>query len=308
MKTIILFLSILFACKQVYSQQIQNVEYFLENKNILITYDLMDCTNNDLVDISIEFVEQSNQKIIPKSLSGDIKNVGCGSKKIVWNINNDNIELNGRYQVVLNYKISLKGVMDGDGNVYKTVVIGKQEWFAENLRTSKYNDGTPIPNVTDNIQWSNLNTGAWAYYNNDAAYNAKYGKLYNWYAISPTTNGTKNICPLGWHVPTDAEWTVLTDYLGGTIVAGGKMKEVGTTNWNSPNTDATNKSGFTGLPGGYRLYDGYYSGVGSNGTWWSSTENLTNNAWYRLLTNDDGNADRSNGNKEDGLSVRCLRD
>ena len=307
MKTILFFTAFLISYT-VNSQQIQNVEYFLENKNILITYDLMDCTNNDLVDISIEFVEQSNQKIIPKSLSGDIKNVGCGSKKIVWNINNDNIELNGRYQVVLNYKISLKGVMDGDGNVYKTVVIGKQEWFAENLRTSKYNDGTPIPNVTDNIQWSNLNTGAWAYYNNDAAYNAKYGKLYNWYAISPTTNGTKNICPLGWHVPTDAEWTVLTDYLGGTIVAGGQMKEVGTTNWNSPNTDATNTSGFTGLPGGNRYNNGYYSGIGLNGNWWSSSESNTNDAWYRDLDYYNGVASRNYSVKYNGLSVRCLRD
>ena len=308
MKTIILFLSILFACKQVYSQQIQNVEYFLENKNILITYDLMDCTNNDLVDISIEFVEQSNQKILPKSLSGDIKNVGCGSKKIVWNINNDNIELNGRYQVVLNYKISPKGVMDGDGNVYKTVVIGKQEWFAENLRISKYNDGTPIPNVIDNTQWSNLNTCAWSYYNNDENNNARYGKLYNWYAVSNSANGNKNVCPTGWHVPTDAEWTALTDYLGGTNAAGGKMKEVGTTNWNSPNTDATNKSGFTGLLGGYRSTIGNYNYFGIYGNWWSSTENATGNAWARYLYYGSGGAGRGFSNKKDGLSVRCLRD
>jgi uncharacterized protein (TIGR02145 family) len=308
MKTIILFLSILFACKQVYSQQIQNVEYFLENKNILITYDLVNCTNNDLVDISIEFVEQSNQKILPKSLIGDIKNVGCGSKKIVWNINNDNIELNGRYQVVLNYTISPKGVMDGDGNVYKTVVIGKQEWFAENLRISKYNDGTPIPNVIDNTQWSNLTTGAWCYYNNDDKYNAKYGKLYNWYAVSKTTNGNKNVCPVGWHVPKDDEWSVLKDYLGGAIIAGGKMKEVITTSWNSPNTDATNKSGFTGLPGGVRYGSGGYGNIGYSGFWWGSTENDTFNAWNRILDSSSGSAYRNDFNKTGGLSVRCLRD
>ena len=307
MKTI-LFLTTFLISYTVNSQLIQNVEYFLENKNILITYDLINCTNNDLVDISIEFVEQNNQKNIPKSLSGDIKNVGCGSKKIVWNIKNDNIELNGRYQVVLNYKISPKGIMDADGNVYKTVVIGKQEWFAENLKTSRYNDGTLIPNVTDNTQWSNLSTGAWAYYKNNSANNTKYGKLYNWYAVSPTTNGTKNVCPTGWHIPTDAEWRVLTDYLGGASVSGGKMKEVGTTNWDSPNTDATNVSLFSALPGGYRVFDGSYDNIGNFGSWWSSSEKDTINALFHLLFSSSGSADRYSYYKENGLSVRCLRD
>ncbi|NDF60572.1 MAG: hypothetical protein EB100_05775, partial [Crocinitomicaceae bacterium] len=117
-------------------------------------------------------------------------------------------------------------ISDNDGNTYKTVYIGTQQWMAENLKVTKYNDGTSIPNISNNTQWSNLTTGAWSYYNNDVANNAKYGKLYNWYAVSPTTNGNKNVCPTGWHVPTDAEWTVLTDYLGGENVAGGKMKEV----------------------------------------------------------------------------------
>ena len=307
MKTI-LFLSILFACKQVYSQKIQNVEYFLENKNILITYDLMDCTNNDLVDISIEFVEQSNQKILPKSLSGDIKNVDCGSKKIIWDINNDNIELNGRYQVVMNYKISPKGVLDVDGNLYKIVVIGKQEWFAENLKTTRYNDGTLIPNVKDNKEWSKLSSGAWSYYNNNAAYNTKYGKLYNWYAVSLTTNGIKNVCPTGWHVPTDAEWAELTSYLGGESVAGGKMKEEGTVSWKRPNMGATNISLFSALPGGGRDDNGNYSNIGGLGYWWSSTEYDTDSAWNRFLGTNDGDAASYNGNKRSGLSVRCLRD
>ena len=131
---------------------------------------------------------------------------------------------------------------------------------------SKYNDGTIIPNIADDVQWWKLTTGAWSYYKNDAANNAKYGKLYNWYAVSPTTNGNKNVCPTGGHVPTDAEWTVLTDYLGGASVAGGKMKEVGITSWNSPNTDATNTSLFTGLPGGYRISDGNFNLIGYNGT------------------------------------------
>ena len=200
-------------------------------------------------------------------------------------------------------------ITDVEGNSYKTVYIGTQQWRGENLKTSKYSDGTTIPNITDNTQWQNNTTGAWAYYNNDAANNAKYGKLYNWFAVSKTTNGNKNVCPIGWHVATDAEWTVLTDYLGGEIVAGGKMKEVGTTNWISPNTDATNLSLFTGLPGGYRYYySGYYINVGYSGNWWSSTENSTANAWNRNLNINLGAAYRSYGNKGNGFSVRCLRD
>jgi uncharacterized protein (TIGR02145 family) len=200
-------------------------------------------------------------------------------------------------------------VSDVDGNTYKTVKIGTQIWMAENLKTSKYNDGTTIPNITDDTQWLKSTAGAWAYYNNDAANNAKYGKLYNWYAVSKTTNGNKNVCPTGWHVPTDAEWTVLMDYLGGENVAGGKLKEVGTTNWKSPNKGATNVSLFTGLPGGSRSSaSGYYDFIGYYGNWWSSTEYNTGLAWYRLLHYGIGDADRNYFFKEDGFSVRCLRD
>ena len=199
-------------------------------------------------------------------------------------------------------------IIDVDGNTYKTVSIGTQQWMAENLKVSKYSDGTAIPNVSYNTQWSNLTTGAWAYYENDAANNAKYGKLYNWYAVSKTSNGNKNVCPTGWHVPTDAEWTVLTDYLGGESVAGGKMKEVGTSNWNSPNTDATNTLLFTGLPGGFRYDSGYYNYIGNYGYWWSSSENNTSDAWSRGLNYYSGEANSYYGNKRGGLSVRCLRD
>ncbi len=199
-------------------------------------------------------------------------------------------------------------INDIDGNYYKTVNIGTQTWMAENLKSSKYSDGTPIPNVTDASEWSNLTTGAWSYYNNDAAYNAKFGKLYNWYAVSPTTNGNKNVCPTGWHVPTDAEWTVLTDYLGGEAVAGGKMKEIGTTNWSGQHPYATNESGFTGLPGGYRSGSGNYYEIGNLGNWWSSSETNSSNAWLRYLLSNNGSAYSYSGVKENGLSVRCLRD
>ena len=197
-----------------------------------------------------------------------------------------------------------KGVKDINGNKYKTVYIGTQEWMAENLKVSKYNDGTSIPNITDKTKWANNTTGAWCNYNNDASKNGKYGKLYNWYAVS----GRKNVCPTGWHVPSDTEWTVLIDYLGGKNVAGGKMKEVGTGNWNSPNSAATNTSLFTGLPGGYLYFTEDYEDIGNYGYWWSSTEEFTDSAWLCYLNGEGDNAVRNINYKTMGLSVRCLRD
>ena len=182
--------------------------------------------------------------------------------------------------------------------------------MAENLKVNKYNDGTSIPNITDNTKWGNNTTGAWCNYNNDASKNTKYGKLYNWHAVS----GRKNVCPTGWHVPSDTEWTVLIDYLGGEIVAGGKMKEVGTKSWNSPNEGAINTSLFSGLPGGYRDipvpgYKGGYCSIGNYGGWWSSTEsNPYYYAWDRHLPNEYGCTYRNHLIKGYGLSVRCLRD
>ena len=199
-------------------------------------------------------------------------------------------------------------ISDTENNTYKTVYIGNQQWMAENLKVSKYNDGTAIPNITDNTQWSNLWSGSWAYYNNDAANDAKYGKLYNSFAISPTTNGNKNVCPTGWHVPTDAELKVLTDYLGGASVVGGKMKEVSTTSWNSPNTNATNTSLFTGLPGGLRNSDGSYSLIGQACYLWSSTNYNNDNSWFRTLYYTNINVFSNFFFKRNGLSVRCLRD
>ena len=192
-----------------------------------------------------------------------------------------------------------------NGYTYASIVLGNgQEWMAENLRTTTYANGDPIPNVTDDNQWYNLTTGAWSYYNNDSQYENPYGKLYNWY----TVDDPRNVCPTGWHVPTDAEWTVLSDYLGGEPVAGGKMKSTGTQYWSSPNTDATNESGFSGLPGGYRYNDGPFYYIGFYGYWWSSTESSTYDAWLRHLRYLNGDVYRLYPNKKDGFSVRCLRD
>jgi uncharacterized protein (TIGR02145 family) len=198
----------------------------------------------------------------------------------------------------------ITSVTDADGNEYPVVQIGNQCWTKENLKTTKFADGSVIPNVTSYDAWNNLSSPAWCNYENSASNDISYGKLYNWF----TAADPRNVCPTGWHVPTDAEWTVLTDYLGGGIVAGGKMKS--TTGWNAPNTGATNESGFSGLPGGYLDgYDGYHFGfVGDFGSWWSSTESSTATAWARNLYYSNGLALRSNLIKQDGLSVRCLRD
>jgi uncharacterized protein (TIGR02145 family) len=196
------------------------------------------------------------------------------------------------------------GVNDVDGNHYKTVLIGTQVWMAENLKTTKYNDGTAIPLVTDGAAWGALSTPGYCWYNNDAAtYKATYGAMYNWYTVN-----MGKLCPTGWHVSTDAEWTTLTTYLGGTSIAGGKLKETGTAHWASPNTGATNESGFTALPGGYRYYNATYYSIGSNGAWWSSTEASTSSAWYRYVGCDYSYVYRDGSNKGCGFSVRCVRD
>lgn len=195
-------------------------------------------------------------------------------------------------------------VTDIDGNVYQTVIIGTQDWMAENLRTTRYHDGSIIPNVTDSVAWTQLSTGAWCNFDNNPGYDATRGKLYNWWvAANPF------ICPLGWHVPTDAEWTILTDYLGGHLVAGGKVKAVSPL-WLQPNNGATNESGFSGIPGGYRYhYQGIFMGLSTSGRWWSATEDWTQErAFYRSLNSGNAVVTRYGEYKRDGNCLRCVRD
>ena len=184
------------------------------------------------------------------------------------------------------------------------IAIGTQQWMRENLDVLTYRNGDIIPQVTDPTAWAALTTGAWCYYNNDVANGAIYGKLYNWYAV----NDPRGLAPTGWHVPTDDEWTTLSTTLGGDAVAGGKMKVAGTTRWTTPNTGATNESGFAGLPGGGRFNFGAFFDVGDFGYWWSSSENGTTYAWLRLLLYGDGVIGRGFNGKGNGFSVRCLRD
>lgn len=204
-------------------------------------------------------------------------------------------------------------VTDIDGNTYQTVKIGNQWWMAENLKVTHYRNGDPIPNVTDDTEWDNLTTGAYCNHDNDANNATTYGSLYNWYA-----GASRNIAPTGWHVPSDAEWKTLEKYLGmsrsdaddkgfrGTD-EGDKLKETGTAHWNSPNTGATNESGFSALPGGYRYYYGDFSGMGESAYFWSSAEYDSTSAWLRYLSYYYSEVFRYKYDKQDGFSVRCVR-
>jgi uncharacterized protein (TIGR02145 family) len=213
----------------------------------------------------------------------------------------------------LNPNLTYGSVTDIEGNEYATIVIGTQEWMAENLRTGSYANGEQIPNVTGNTAWGQLTTGAWANYDNNSGYEYPIGKLYNWYAVADP----RNVCPTNWHVPTEAEWSALVNYLdpangnngeySGT--AGGKMKSTGTQYWFLPNTGATNESGLSGLPGGARSnVDGNFGALGSGGFWWSASESGAELAWYHLLYDSSSDVTRNSNDKGNGFSVRCVRD
>lgn len=207
----------------------------------------------------------------------------------------------------INPNLTNGSVSDVDGNVYKTIQIGTQLWMAENLKTRKYNDSTSISNVTDNTEWSNLITGGYSWYDNNAlSYKDTYGALYNWHVVTDS----RNVCPIGWHVPTASEWTTLITFLGGSGVAGGKLKEGGTEHWSSPNTGANNSSGMAGLPGGVRRDNGLFVNMHFICVWWSTS-----------ISDDGGlpisayvNADISNLYLIDyltmnmGCSIRCVKD
>jgi len=211
---------------------------------------------------------------------------------------------------VHNDAITYSILIDQEGNQYRTIVIGGKEWMAENLNTALYRNGDPISHITDNTQWSNQTEGAWAYYGNNSANECPYGKLYNWYAV----DDDRGLCPQGWRVATDADWTDLTDLLGGLTEAGGKLKSTGISQsgtglWFQPNTDATNETGFSAIPGGFRNSNGTFSNVVVVGYWWTATE-TTNplTAWLRTARFDNAAISRSTNFKEFGFSVRCVKE
>lgn len=196
---------------------------------------------------------------------------------------------------------SASGVKDIDGNSYSSVTIGAQEWMTENLKVTNYRNGDAIPNVSNSALWGILTTGAWCYYNNDPQFNNPYGKLYNWYAV----NDPRGLAPAGWHIPSDAEWTVLVNYLGGSSAAGAKLKESGSIHWQQPDS-SSNSSCFTALPGGNCnpssfIYINYY------GFWWSSSDAGSAGAWFFDINHNNSFTDRGTGPKTDGYSIRCIK-
>jgi uncharacterized protein (TIGR02145 family) len=217
----------------------------------------------------------------------------------------------------LNFKTREGSIVDVEGNIYYYQTIGNQVWMTENLKTTKYSNGTPIPLVTRIFAWDSLTdtSKAYCWYNGDTNNKDVYGGLYTWAAAmngaessSSSPSGVQGVCPTGWHLPSNAEWIELYDYLGGELVAGGKLKEAGITHWQNPNTGATNESGFTALPGGTRAPTYGFSGIGNIGNWWSSTEYDPTFIYGLNLLNASGNLGTSKvGEKANGFSVRCVK-
>jgi uncharacterized protein (TIGR02145 family) len=214
-------------------------------------------------------------------------------------------------RIVFNPDLTYGSVNDIDGNTYKTIQIGTQTWMAENLRTTKYNDGTIINLVDDYRQWFISDKPAYSWLNNEEAkFKDTYGAIYNWRAVN-----SYKLCPAGWHVPTDGEWTTLTAYLGGAVNLGDKIKETGGTHWLNPDSKTTNESGFTALPAGYRNFDGsfkpgseYGYWRGSEAYWWSSSVAYSGGAFYRAIYYNSNAVLMGSWRIEMGHSVRCLKD
>lgn len=225
----------------------------------------------------------------------------------------------GKYKFVRNYQktiniqlntltnnLNFEGwnvVYDTDGNEYHSVKIGTQTWMVENLRTTKYNDGTSIPNVTDSLAWKSLTTPAYCWYKNNKIYKEPYGALYNWHTIN-----TGKLAPQGWHIPTNNEITVLINYLGGVNIAGGKLKAVGTQYWLTPNSGATNSSNFSAVGSGNRKFDSTFDYIGYTCDLWTSTESNTNMAKYWRIYTTSTLVDNFDYSKADGFAVRCIKD
>jgi uncharacterized protein (TIGR02145 family) len=288
------YLFILFA-QTSFSQTIENVDFHTEGKSIVVTYDFFNSKADTMVNLELQFKDQQGISIIPKTLSGDIKNVKPGqAKRIVWDVLADRITLSGKYKA----EVSIQ-------RMAPWVKIGSQVWTTENLNVSTFRNGDPIPEAKTKEEWVRAGENkqpAWCYYDNDPKNGAKYGKLYNWYAV----NDSRGLAPVGYHIPSDDEWTKLHNFLGGDLVAGSKIKS--TSGWEN-NGNGTNSSGFSGLPGGLRDYYGYYYNIGNLGYWWSASEFSTNEAYSRYLNEMYDYLNRSKYvYKEKGFSVRCLRD
>ena len=287
---VISLIILFFICPFIYfAQKVNNVEASQLGQNIVVTYDLeteQPCTINLFISANGGATWQGPLKQVQGQVGPNIKS---GQNSITLFVLTEFNELRGD---------NIRFKVDALTNNLNTKKIGAQTWTTKNLDVTTYRNGDAIPQVQDAKAWENLRTGAWCYYENETV---TYGKLYNWYAV----NDPRGLAPAGYHIPPEAEWSTLTNYLGGETIAGTKMKSK--TGWEN-NGNGTNTSGFAGLPGGYRYYNGYFYNIGANGYWWSSSESNTDNAWYRYLYSDNGDVNRNYNLKRNGFSVRCLRD
>lgn len=239
----------------------------------------------------------------PNSFSGSIDDIRVYNRALTFE------EINSLFNQE-EFPIEEYAVYDIDGNGYNTIRIGNQTWLKQNLYVTKFNDGTPIPNVTDGKVWSNLETPAYSWYNNDKSYGSTYGAYYNWYVVDPLSNGGKNVCPEGYKIPGLNDWHELANFLGGRDVAGGKMKVTGTDFWNEPNAGATNESGFSALGASSRqgFADGGFSVLNGDAQFWTTEEAGETNAYQQWIVNYLPWLQWSNGTKKSGNSCRCIKD
>jgi uncharacterized protein (TIGR02145 family) len=263
--------------------------------------------------LSVPYALYAGACDIQVSLTGDTLYTGGGNFVIIPGISEANapsIPQSNSHSCgidgVHNSALSYGSVLDQEGNAYKTILIGDKNWFAENLKTSKYRNGDVISSGLSNTEWSSTSVGAYSYYNDDESLNCPYGKLYNWYAV----NDSRGLCPTGWHVPTNEEWVELRNTLGGDVLnVGGKLKSTGSVFWNSPNVGANNESGFSSMPGGARQNNGIYDWLGYSSNYWTSTLNGAT-AYFRnnVAINDDIYESFVEGDLHGGISVRCIQD
>jgi uncharacterized protein (TIGR02145 family) len=294
-KTLLLFFLISLGWS--FSQTIENVDFRAEGKTIVVMYDFLHPKADTSVNIELQFKDQQGSVITPKTISGDLKNVKPGEgKRIVWDVIADGVILSGKYKAEL--KINRFNL--------NSVKIGNQVWMTENLNVDRFRNGDIIPKAKTKEEWikaGNNQQPAWCYNEYDPANGKKYGKLYNWYAV----NDERGLAPIGWHIPSDAEWTNLSNYLGGEWDAQKKLKS--SSGWDVM-CNGTNESGFSGLPGGHCNVTGNFFGRGNRGYWWCSTENSVATASCRqlILSQFEINEFKGQLTKNYGLSVRCIKD
>ncbi len=273
-----------------FGQTISNIRIESTHDKVFVVYDLQ---SDKPQDIGVVFELEGKGKVTPKSLTGAVMRVAAGQdRRIEWEIFKDIGAYQGNVVAVLSF-----------GGHTVPVVIGTQTWMSKNLNVDRFRNGDLIRHAASVSEWQNAGgngQAAWCYYENKPQNGDVYGKLYNWYAV----NDSRGLCPTGWHVPSDKEWTRLENYLGPS--AGGKLKS--TTGWNSPNAGATNSSGFNALPGGYCTSSGGFHRVGYNGYWWSSSAAGSGYAWARDLDYYVATVARGGYGRRLGFSVRCARD